>query len=268
MERWDSWRKWFDKTGKRCVRVIEKGDEGERAFHFHFVTDQWWSVVEVREVGERYGFGRINVKAIPIHAADYLAKYAGKSAGARSWLPRGMRQWGCVGFKGVVSKALKWRETVRVVVANTHHEQLYSVLRWVVGDAVLFQTRLRPAHEGADVIRTMELKPAQVKDITSKLASGEVCAVGEFRGVQVRSQKMEDPKTKQFVDRVLVEFNVELGGLSRTVTRWTEPGTQAQAVKLPALTRGEIVLVVVETIRWFKGSKSISGDVRPLATLV
>jgi hypothetical protein len=153
-------------------------------------------------------------------------------------------------------------------VANFHYDRLYSVLVWRLADTVVFSRRLRPQTDQPDVIRNMEIKPVQAKDVLSKLAGGEIVAVGEFRGVQVRTQKMEDAKTKQFVDRVLIESSVELGGMSRTVTEWTNPGTKESDVKLPTLNRGDVVLVLIETIKWYKGSKAISGMVRPLPSLV
>lgn len=265
MERWDSFRKWLDKTEKVGVRALERGDKG--AYHFHVATPQWWDAREMWDAGERYGFGRVNVRVRPVSAAYYIAKYVGKGTD-RKWLPRGMRQWGCFGFRGVSVKNLKWTEKVRELVPNFAREKLYDVLQWWIGDAVAFSHRYRPPHEGADVIHKMELKPAQQKEVISKLVGGAVCAVGEFRGAHVRTQAMTDSKTQQKVDRVLVEVNVELGGSAVTVTEWTKPGTKESEIKAPPVQRGEVCLVMIESVKWFGGSKQISGTVRALPALV
>jgi hypothetical protein len=265
MKRWDSFRKWLDKTGKLGVRALERGEKG--AFHFHVATPQWWDAREMWDAGDRYGFGRVNVRERPIAAAYYLAKYVGKGTG-RKWLPRGMRQWGCFGFKGVSAQNLRWTEKARVVVPNAYDGKLFDVLVWKVDDAVAFTQRLRAPHAGADEIKTMELKPAQVKEIVSKLVSGVICVVGEFRGVSVRTQAMTDNKTNTKVERVLVEAAVELGGKAVTVTEWTKPGTKETEVKLTQIQRGEPCLIQVESVKWFAGHQQISGVVRALPALV
>ena len=267
MKRWDSIRKWYHKTGKQCVRVLERGDKGEKAFHFHCVTPQWWDVVHLRTVAARYGFGRVQVEPIPIERALYVAKYVGKQAGA-DWLPRGMRMWASVGFEGASQKNLRQRETVRVIYREEPRQKLYDVLQWWTDEGCAFTHRYRQPHEGADVIHKMELKPAQSKEIVSRLVGGALCAVAEFRGAQVRTQTMEDFKTKQSVERVLVECTVEIGGMANVVTEWTKPGTKQAEVKLPTLHKGEPVLVLIETVKWYKGSKAISGTVQPLPALV
>lgn len=267
MKRWDSVRKWLHKTGKVCVRVIERGDEGEKAFHFHLVTPQWWDARQMLEVGKRYGFGRVNVKEIPIERAVYVAKYVGKQYGA-SWLPKGMRMWAAIGFEGVSVKNLRKRERIKVVVPEEPREQLYTLLQWWADDSCAFTHRYRPSNGNAEVIHKMELKPAQSKEIVARMLAGSLCAVAEFRGAQIRTQEMEDFRTKQKVERVLVEVSVEIGGMGTVVTDWTKPGTKVGDVKLPSISKGEPVLVVIDTVKWYKGSKSISGTCTPLPALV
>lgn len=265
MKRWDSFRVWLHKTGKVLVRSIERGEKG--AYHFHAATPQFWAAREIWDAGERYGFGRVDVRKRPISAAYYLAKYVGKGAGGE-WLPRGMRQWACVGFEGVPIRRLKAIKRTRVVVPDTEREKLFDVLEWSACDTVAFRHRYRPTHDGADEVLKMELKPAQVKHLVSKCVQGLMCVVGEFRGVQIRTIGMEDPKTKQRVERVLVEYSVELGGVPNVVTEWTKAGTQVADVKPVAVNRGEAVLVLVESVGWYKGAKKVSGKIEVLPALV
>lgn len=266
MKCWDSFGRWLRKTGKLGVRALERGEKG--AFHFHVATPQRWDAAEMWEMGERYGFGRVNVRERPVDRAKYIAKYIGKAAG-REWLPLRMRQWACFGFKGVSQLNVKRREKTRVLIPDAYDGKLFTVLEWVVDDAVAFTRRIRTAVEGAEEItKTMEIKPAAAKEIVNRLVNGVLCAIGEFRGATVRSQSMEDYKTKQQVERVLVECSVEIAGMATTVTEWTKPGTKLADVKSPPVSRGDAVMIEIETVKWYKGAKTISGTIRPLPALV
>lgn len=265
MKRWDSFRKWLDKHDRMGVRALERGEKG--AFHFHVATPQWWDAKEMWDAGERYGFGRVNVRVRPIEKAYYIAKYVGKGTDRR-WLPRGMRQWACFGFKGVSAQDIKRTDTVRIVVPDMGHEKLFTLLEWVVGDSVAFRHRYRPHDGQPEEIHRMELKPAQSKDVLSQLVSGKIIAVGEFRGAQIRTIKWKDKRTQQEVSAVITEFQVELGGQGRKVSQWAPHGAKEADVKMPAFQRGETVAVVVSGINGYKDDPQISGEVRALPVLV
>lgn len=62
----------------RGVRVLELHDE--HGCHFHVVTNQRFPIREILALGERYGFGRINVRRVTdaARAISYLCKYLSK----------------------------------------------------------------------------------------------------------------------------------------------------------------------------------------------
>lgn len=266
LKRWASFSRWLNKTGKLCVRTLEVGEKG--AWHFHAVTPQRWDTKEVWAVAGGYGIGRVDARARPLGAAFYVAKYAGKMGGkARG--PRGLRQWACVGFKGVRKNTLSRAEHVRHVVAEEGRPKIFDRLTWKVGDTVAFTRRYRLPHDGPDETHEMELKPAQVKEVVSKLTGGAVCAVGEFRGSSVKSISYEDkskPGTK--IERVIVEYSVELGGVAASIQDWQKPGVKEADVKPSVISRGDPCLVVLESVAWFKGAKKYSGVCRSLPALV
>lgn len=81
------------------VRVFEMHPSGH-GMHVHLVTSRRFDVNLVRGITTRCGFGRINVKAIPSSAANYVAKYLGKQRACLAvQLPRGVRAWAIVGRK-------------------------------------------------------------------------------------------------------------------------------------------------------------------------
>ena len=108
-ERWNVFRRWFERAGWRCVRVFEP-HPGGHGWHVHFVTAERLDVDVVRPKAEAAGFGRIHVKRLPGEKAAYLTKYVGKrfADGSR---PRGARMWACVGFKGFSAKDVEIPKT-------------------------------------------------------------------------------------------------------------------------------------------------------------
>lgn len=266
MERWASFSRWLRKKEKVCVRSLEVGEKG--AWHFHATTPQRWDAKEVWDVAAGYGIGRVDVRARPLAAAFYVAKYAGKRAGKNA-LPRAMRQWGCIGFTGVRKNALRRTERIREVVPDRGREKLYDVLQWKAEDAVAFTHRYRPPHDGPDVTHEMELKPAQIKEIIAKLSGGVVCAVGEFRSSAVKTITYDD-KTKpgSKIERVIVEYNVELGGAAAAIQDWQKPGVKESDVRPSQINRGDVCLCLLESVAWVKGSKKFSGVCRSLPALV
>ena len=136
-DRWNQFRRWFQRTGGRCVRVFEP-HPGGHGWHVHFLTNGRWDVNEVRLKAEAAGFGRIHVKRVPRARADYIAKYVGKRL-RNGGSPLGARMWACVGFEGTSAKHV--RITTRRLWAhfeNGHAEWKpwpphFDDTRWVVG---------------------------------------------------------------------------------------------------------------------------------------
>ena len=63
----------------RGVRVLELHEE--HGCHFHVLTNERFPIRKILALGERYGFGRINVKRVMDagQAVSYLCKYLSKS---------------------------------------------------------------------------------------------------------------------------------------------------------------------------------------------
>jgi hypothetical protein len=136
-DRWNLFRRWFQRAGGRCVRVFEPYPGGH-GWHVHFITADRLDITEVRPKAEAAGFGRIHVKRIPAKKAGYIAKYVGKNFGARQRL-RGARMWACVGFHGSSAKDIEIeRRTLWTHWINDHWEWKpgpphFNETRWVVG---------------------------------------------------------------------------------------------------------------------------------------
>lgn len=253
------------RAGCMCVRVLERGTKGERRWHIHAVTPQWWDVARIRPMAVAAGFGRINAKPIPPEKASYVAKYLLKQYAEK--LPVGVRRWGCVGFQGVrTCDALR-----KITVDNSElslSRRFVDYYRWTVPTigTLTFQVRTVPDGHVATYY-DMELKPAQAKEVMADVLAGNIVVVGEYRGYAVRTLALADKKTGAKVDRVIVEHNVEVNGAARTVAEWLPVGQDAKAVK-PVASKGDIVKVLVETAKKFGGQLTIGGTIKPLTQLV
>jgi hypothetical protein len=79
MGRWNQFLTVLKRTlGFRGVRVLELHEE--HGCHFHVVTNQRFPIRKILLLGERYGFGRIDVRRVTdaAHAVSYLCKYLSK----------------------------------------------------------------------------------------------------------------------------------------------------------------------------------------------
>jgi hypothetical protein len=136
-DRWNQFRRWFQRIGGQCVRVFEP-HPGGHGWHVHFVTAERWDVNEVRPKAEAARFGRIHVKRVPSGRAGYIAKYVGKNFGDKDQR-RGARMWACVGFAGTSAKHV--RITTRRLWSHFENGQVewrpwptpFEDTRWVVG---------------------------------------------------------------------------------------------------------------------------------------
>jgi len=96
------WNKFLERVSRvlpdlKGLRVKEL-HPGGHGVHYHFVTDQYFRVEEMRACAEATGFGRIHVKRVKAENAVYLAKYLSKArpkcfAGHRLWAGFGKWKW-------------------------------------------------------------------------------------------------------------------------------------------------------------------------------
>jgi len=266
-KRWAPFAEWLRRSGKVAVRVLERGTRGEQRWHFHTVSPQRWDVNEVRPVAERYGFGRINVRRIPATRAFYVAKYVGKQFGETACRAN-VRLWGCIGFHGASVRNTR----ITVKVDNSRLAPIEGIIDfwvWTLPDGITLRFPLRPESATIEnpINKTMEIKASQAKELLGDLAAGNLVMLGEYRGYAVRSLKIKDQKSGVMVDRVVVEHNVEVNGVARTVGEWLATGATAKDVKPPA-TRGDVVKVTVETAKRFGGQMSYGGTIKPLTQLL
>lgn len=267
LKRWELFRKWLQRSGKVAVRVLERGTKGERRWHFHTVSPQRWDVNQVRPIAERHGFGRINVRRIPASRARYVAKYIGKQFADEDGRAN-VRLWSCIGFHGANVRNTR-------IQVNVDNRQLMGCNGitdfwvWTLPGGTTLRFPLRPESlEVPDpIIKHMEIKASQAKELLGDLAAGNLVMVGEYRGYAVRTLKLKDQKSGASVERVVVEHNVEVNGVARTVGEWLPTGSTAKDVKPPAV-KGDIVKVTVETAKRFGGQMSYGGTIKPLTQLL
>jgi len=268
MRRLNSFGNWLRKTGKVAVRVIERGGESGRV-HYHLVSSQKWSSKEMWSVLPKYGFGRYDVRCRPIERAYYAAKYVGKK-NHRFPLPYGTRSWGVIGMKGVTRKSVEISKKELALVANS--PQLVDVLTWKateITSEITLRLRTNDLPPGeCEIIKMLELKKHQQADVCIRLQRGDFGGVGEYRGCVVRTLEVADkqnPSNK--VKRVVVEHNVEHGGMPCTVQEWLPPGSTPEAVKAPA-SKGDVVFVTISRFdSKFGSNRTCSGSIFALNTL-
>jgi len=251
-------------TGKRCVRVMERGSTTGR-LHYHLVSVQRWSAREMWRVMPKYGFGAYDVKPANGKGLDYVAKYLQKRA--KYPLAPGTRKWGCVGFQGVRVDDVEMVEKVLTLVAEEPH-CLYDDLHITAsGTDWRVVIRTRPQTVESRIIRMNEINEAQRKHLFELLGGGALGGFGEYRGCVVRSQKIRDKKNPLVeIARVVVEHNVEVASMPVVISEWLPVGADAGAVK-PSATRGEMVFVHIDTLSSSFGRKSGMGRIVALMSL-
>jgi hypothetical protein len=144
--------------------VFELHPKGH-GLHIHMVTDAWLNIDIVNALGQRAGFGRINVKAIPRERASYLGKYLSKERpacfkGTRLWAPVGQIEGSKV--RDIVVDSPWTRAYRRLAAFNSGFAELpWGVRRYLVGEVVLGQSvqavlgsyRQRPVLRGCQTLR-------------------------------------------------------------------------------------------------------------------
>lgn len=244
MKCWHRLAKWLVRSGKRCVRALERGSKNGH-YHFHAITDQRWRVDEVRVVAEKYGFGRINVEAVPRDRVYYVAKYIGKVGRWR--MPKRVQLWACVGFTGVKSRNIRFHEKSLTVPIEDNRPPFTSVIRWQLDGVIIAERILRPDWPGDEAeVHTMKLTKENVQHIGVLLSEGVILGVGEYRTCTTRELKFKDEKSDKEVVRKIVEHGLEFGNEQITVSEWLPDGANLADVK-PPVQKGEPVVVQIQS---------------------
>jgi len=249
MRCWLKHAQWLRDRGWRCVRVIERGKK-TGLYHFHAVTDQRWPVEAVRAHAVKCGFGRINVKVVPRSKIFYLAKYISKRT--RWPIPKNVKVWGTVGFKGV--RMCDVFCTIQSLTVPTFNVRplLTTHKIWCFDGQPIVEYNIRP-NDAPD--QRIEYKMNITKDnmlgVAQLLATGAILAIAEYRTCETREMTFneENKKTGQptgkKITRKLVEHGVEVGSKQITVTQWLPDDADLKAVKSPA-NKGEPVVIEIE----------------------
>jgi hypothetical protein len=226
---------------KQFVRVLELSEGGY--WHIHCVTAEWWEVDEVRECAETFGFGRINVRAIPVKDATYVCKYLMKSRKT----PCGCRKWACHGFTGVRARDIIVTEKIDNIVKFVHEETMWESVQYVFEDngAITFRRR-EPLNPLCPITKMIEIKAVMQKTILTEAVAGFIC-VGEYRSSRARTLKVAKKGGGGDEDRVIVEHNIEVAGMSHVFSEWLPSGASASAVK-PVAKQGDCVLAVINKL--------------------
>jgi len=255
---------YLNRTGKRCVRVMERGG-GTGRLHYHLVSSQRWDAKEMWRVLPKYGFGRYNVKPVDAKGMLYVAKYLLKRA--RFPLAPRTRKWGCIGFEGTRWTDVEVVEKVLTLVAEEPHCLYDDLVTTAAGTDWRVVISIRCQSVPERITRMNEINEAQRKHLFELLASGALGGFGEYRGCVVRDQKIRDKKNPSVeIARVVVEHNVEVASMPVVISEWLPVGAVAASVKAPA-TRGEMVFIHCDTLSSSFGRKSGMGKIIPLMSL-
>jgi len=255
--RWKGLADYLAKDGRKFVRSIEQGEKG--AWHYHGVTGDLWDSGEMWKIAAKHGFGRVDVKEIPIEKAVYVAKYIRK----RLQLPKGMRRWACVGFKGVTSSQVEITQKILHIIPNSCKDRLYGGIVWnIEGNGELF-VALRSDYSLLPTY-TMDIKATAQKLIVENSIKGFV-AVGEYRGFAVKKVSVTDFKSNAKSQKCVVEHSVEINGSALKCAEWLPDGSDESSVKPPAA-KGDSVLISIDSLSKKFGAGVLS--IRPLASLL
>jgi len=242
------WRGFVDGYMKhrklRCVRALERGTKSGH-YHFHAVTDQFWNAKEVWAYAKKYGFGRVDVIEVDRDRLRYLAKYIAKPR--PHWkIPRGVRLWSCVGFRGVKTNRIRFSERTLTVMPNVMEYPYRKSVSWFL-DGQLVSRRVItadpiPDAEYRDI--EMNITKENIMHIGQLLAGCKILAVGEYRTMTARELNFTDKETQQKKTRKLIEHGIEVGDQQLNVTEWLPDDATLSAVKRPC-EKGEPVVVEV-----------------------
>lgn len=249
MARWAPFQEWLKRSGHRGVRAIERGYRSGH-FHFHVVTDQWWSATEIHAKCKEYRIGRPDVKEVPVERISYIAKYVGKLK-PRWKMPKGMRLWAAFGFQGCRTNAIRFSEKTLTVVPDTVTYPYRGDVIWALDGETIFARRNGPSRiPGADYCDiTMNITKENAAHLVSLLAAGNMLVVGEYRTMSAREMRFTDEDSGKEKVRKLVEHGIEIGDEKKTeqitVTEWL-PDTADIANVKASVAKGEPVVIEID----------------------
>jgi len=252
MASWRKYQQWASKQGHRMVRVAEMAPTSG-FWHVHAVTDQYWLASDIWEAWGRFEGGRVDVKAVPVEYAGYVAKYLFKSQAKFKG-----RRWGCVGFEGVPISRVRVKETLTDVTKKETVPEVRPDVLGIALDNLTILLRHKTWSHRANVIKMIKLTKTTESEILTAVAGGKLVSLGEYRSTKVKKMQVEDfkhPGTK--VTKVAVTHSIEFGGESIECTEWLPDGADENSVKPPA-DKGDLVIVVVtKATRWGYSTESI-----------
>jgi hypothetical protein len=236
------------RSGKRFVYAWERGFKSGH-FHVHLLTDQRWEASWMWHNAREYGLGNLDLQKIPISRISYVAKYIGKQK-PRWPIPKKFKLWGCVGFVGIRTNNVKFKQrNLTLLPKRFYEDEMGRDKIWQIDGQII-------VHKRANYPATPELPPIQMKitnenamHLTRLLANGQILAVGEYRTCVARELKFTDDDTGKQKVRKLVEHGIELGDDVRseqiTCTEWLPDGTDIATVK-QAFPKGTPVVVEID----------------------
>lgn len=265
MKRWAPMARWLERHGYRCVRALQRGKKFGR-YHIHAVTDQWWPIRVLLPVAARYGFGSLDVEEVPRKRLSYVARYVGKES--KRWrIPKGVRLWSCVGFRGVRVNDIRCEIRTLTVLSDplTYPYRLDSVLLWdgeKIGHYRRYHSELP---EGVETYTNiMNLTKENIAHIGVLIGKGAIICVGEYRTCKGREIITSDKRTGKEKVLKMAEHGIEVGDSQISCSQWLAPDADIKAIK-PAANKGEAVCVVIEGLTREYGITATS--IHPLSSM-
>lgn len=213
---------------------VRRFEESKRhRWHVHAITLRRVDVGIVRKYSTAAGFGRINVKPVPVEKASYLGKYLTKSGGSF-----GARMLACVGFRGCPDSDINLRDDwCDFVFAATPQlkptGQRY--FPWHDRESAAFEAWARSINSGRSLPYKMTKLESKWLPTLAKLAeTGETLLLGEWRGCKVTGRFFDDDKNPDVqVFKVAVNHSFERAdGRQILLVEYLPDGTKVEDVKI------------------------------------
>lgn len=243
-KRFQSFNVWARRHGYRYVWSLERGKKSGH-YHYHCVTDQYWSSKTLWRVLKQWGFGQLDVKEVLRERLVYIAKYVGKQR--LTWpIPKGVRLWGVCGFTGCKVNRIEFKEKTLTVIPNIEEFPTRGKRTWKIAGQQVAAQCIHPRRFEESDYRDydMNITKENILHIGQLLAGGKILAVGEYRTMTARELQFTDKDTQQKKTRKLVEHGIEVGDKQLSVTEWLPDDANLSAVKRPC-EKGEPVVVEV-----------------------
>jgi len=237
----------------KALRSFEKSPR--QRWHVHAVAVRFCDVRKIRRLAQRFGFGRVNVKLIPVGKALYVVKYVTKNR--RSSDAKGCRLYACVGFVG--------QKDSDIVEYNGYREWIYSLTPhmetrgerfwpWNQREDSALTLWMQSLNQGRIRKQNMyKLNQNQQVQVAACFDRGEIPFPGEYRGTKVTHGQFgsfEDPDIKVWKVTVTHAFEGINGGQIVLVEYLPQAEDEADALKQ--------VAAAEKNVAWKTGDKLIA----------